>query len=57
MEKDQNKNSVWFDMEPDTFIQGLYAQLGDEQKLYVVTVEPEDELKIIHDRFPRIIKV
>jgi len=57
MEKDQNKNSVWFDMEPDTFIQGLYAHLGDEQKLYVVTVEPKDELKVIHNRFPRIIKV
>ncbi|MBF0263803.1 MAG: hypothetical protein HQL46_00905 [Gammaproteobacteria bacterium] len=56
MEKDNTKKSHWFDLDPNCFIQGLYARLGEEQKLYVVTVEPEGELMKIHNRFPRIIK-
>jgi len=55
MEKDHNKESCWFDMEEGTYLQGLYAQLNDESRIYVVTVEPDEITKQIHERFPRII--
>ena len=55
MEKDHNKDSHWFNMEPDTFIQGLYASKGDEARIYVVTVEPGPLERPIHDRWPRIV--
>ena len=57
MEKDKNKHPHWFEIKLNSIIQGLFACLGDEQKLYVVTVDPEEELKKIHNRFPRVIKV
>ena len=55
MEKDHNKDSHWFDMESDSFIQGLYASKGDEARIYVVTVEPDSLKRQIHDRWPRIV--
>ena len=55
MEKDHNKESCWFDMREGTYLQGLYAQLNDENRIYVVTVEPDEITKQIHDRWPRII--
>ena len=54
MEKDHNKDSHWFDMEPDTFIQGLYCSTNNESRIYVVTIEPEPLKRQIHDRWPRI---
>ena len=54
MEKDKQKKSHWFDLEPGQVIQGLLARAADgQQRVYVVTVEPED--KSIHDRWPRIV--
>ena len=55
MEKDHNKDSHWFDMEPGTFIQGLYACKGNEARIYVVTVEPYALKRQIHDRWPRLV--
>ena len=55
MEKDHNKDSHWFDLEEGQFIQGLVAHYNDEQRIYVVTVEPDPLTKQIHDRWPRII--
>ena len=57
MEKDHNKESCWFDMEEGTYLQGLFASLNDESRIYVVTVEPDEITKQIHDRWPRIIGV
>jgi len=57
MEKDHEKNSHWFDMEPDTFIQGLYATVDDEARIYVVTIEPNPLKRQIHDRWPRIVGI
>ena len=51
MEKDHEKNSHWFDMEPDTFIQGLHATVNDEARIYVVTIEPDPLKRQIHDRW------
>lgn len=55
MEKDQNKDSQWFDLEEDQFIQGLVAHYNDEKRIYVVTVEPDPLTRQIHDRWPRIV--
>ncbi|MEJ2213389.1 MAG: hypothetical protein P8Y20_04830 [Gammaproteobacteria bacterium] len=54
MEKDNQKTSHWFDLAEGEYIQGLVANSGDEQRVYVVTVEPDD--KSIHDRWPRIVE-
>lgn len=53
MEKDHAKQSHWFELNAGEFIQGLVARQGDESRVYVVTVEPEDQA--IHDRWPRIV--
>lgn len=57
MEKDHNKESHWFNLEEGQFIQGLVAHYNDEQRIYVVTVEPDPLTKQIHDRWPRIINL
>ena len=54
MEKDNQKTSHWFDLAEGEYIQGLVANSGHEQRVYVVTVEPDD--KSIHDRWPRIVE-
>ena len=58
MEKDQQKQSHWFTLEPGQYIQGLVAHLADEQRVYVVTTEFEKSSEVeilIHERWPRII--
>ena len=49
MEKDHNKDSHWFTLEEGQFIQGLVAHYNNEQRIYVVTVEPDALTKQIHD--------
>ncbi len=53
MEKDVEGVSHWFDVTPGKWIQGLIARHEHEQRIYVVTVEPEAE-NAIHQRWPRI---
>jgi len=53
MEKDIEGTSHWFDVTKGKWIQGLVARAGQEQRVYVVTVEPEME-DAVHDRWPRI---
>jgi len=53
MEKDIEGNSHWFDVTEGKWIQGLIAREGQEQRVYVVTVDPEME-DAVHDRWPRI---
>ena len=53
MEKDHEGKSHWFDLVKGQWIQGLIAVEKQEQRLYVVTIEPELE-DCIHDRWPRI---
>ncbi|MCK5647706.1 MAG: hypothetical protein KAI22_02395 [Gammaproteobacteria bacterium] len=50
-----NKGSHWFDLEEGQFIQGLVAHYNDEKRIYVVTVEPDQLTRHIHDRWPRVI--
>jgi len=54
MEKDNNKQSHWFEVKPGTYIQGLIARLDDESRVYVVTIEPD--FKAIHGRWPQIVE-
>ena len=54
MEKDNQGTSHWFDLDKNSFIQGLLVKSENEQRVYVVTVSPDDK-QAIHDRWPRII--
>jgi len=58
MEKDQQRQSHWFDLAEGQYIQGLVASCPEEQRVYVVTTAVEEAAKLeyaIHDRWPRII--
>lgn len=54
MEKDIENRSHWYELTKGQWIQGLVARYNQEQRLYVVTVEPERE-DAVHDRWPRIL--
>ncbi len=54
MEKDTSRKSRWYPL-TGNWIQGLVAWEGAEQRVYVVTIEPElAEQRKIHSRWPRI---
>lgn len=53
MEKDIESNSHWYDLTKGKFIQGLVVRDGGEQRVYVVTVEPEMAVAV-HNRWPRV---
>lgn len=55
MEKDHEGRSHWFDITPGQFIQGLVAREQHEQRVYVVTIEPQ-QTDAVHDRWPRILR-
>lgn len=54
MEKDNEGDSHWFDVTKGQWVQGLLAQIGDEYRVYVVTITPEHE-EAVHDRWPRVL--
>ena len=54
MEKDIEGNSHWFDLTSGQCIQGLIARYNHEQRVYVVTIEPE-VTDAVHDRWPRLL--
>lgn len=56
MEKDHEGRSHWYDLTRGQVIQGLVARTGQEQRVYVVTIEPEMP-DAVHDRWPRIVTV
>lgn len=56
MEKDEERVSHWFDLEPGQMIQGIVIGEGDQQKLYVVTTEPPSGQEWVHDRWPLILQ-
>lgn len=55
MEKDGEGVSHWFTLEPGQYIQGLVATVGEERRVYVVTVGAPPQFAHIHDRWPRIV--
>jgi hypothetical protein len=54
MERDMEGRSHWYELTKGQWIQGLVARDNQEQRLYVVTVEPERE-DAMHERWPRIL--
>jgi len=55
MEKDKDGTSHWYPLSRSTYIQGLIAHDRDERRVYVVTIDSENEHEAIHDRWPRIV--
>ena len=56
MEKDFEGRSHWYDLNKGQYLQGLLAKEGSEQRIYVVTIEPEVEDSHIHSRWPRVVQ-
>lgn len=54
MVKDFEGNSCWYDLTKSQFLQGLLAQIEGEQRVYIVTIEPEME-DSRHAVWPRIV--
>ena len=55
MQKDLERVSHWFDIEPGKAIQALIAHANGEQRLYVITEPtPEEYSWVQHDRWPMI---
>lgn len=54
MEKDIEGQSHWYELTRGQWIQGLVARIQHEQRIYVVTIEPERE-DAVHERWPRIL--
>ncbi len=54
MEKDIEGKSHWFTLTSGQWVQGLLAQQGSEQRVYVVTILPEMP-EAVHPRWPRIV--
>lgn len=54
MEKDIEGSTRWYDLTKGKYVQGLIAREGNEQRVYVVTVEPEMS-NAEHERWPRIL--
>jgi putative SOS response-associated peptidase YedK len=55
MEKDNEGRSHWFKLESGEYIQGLVASIGEERRVYVVTIETPPQFAQVHDRWPRIV--
>jgi hypothetical protein len=53
MERDIEGRKLWYELTKGQWIQGLIARDGHEQRLYIVTLEPELE-DAVHERWPRI---
>lgn len=56
LQKDHEGRSHWYDLTRGQVIQGLVACTGQEQRVYVVTIEPEMP-DAVHDRWLRIVTV
>lgn len=54
MEKNFEGKSCWYEVTKGKCIQGLLAREGNEYRVYIVTVDPED-LMNCHYRWPHII--
>ncbi|HHG4904337.1 TPA: hypothetical protein ACPWGP_003377 [Pseudomonas aeruginosa] len=54
MEKDEEKVSHWFDLEPSQVIEGLVIGEIEQQRVYVITTEAPQEQSWVHDRWPLI---
>lgn len=56
MEKDFEDNPHWYDLNKGQYLQGLVARDNNEQRVYIVTMEPELEDLQIHNRWVRVVQ-
>ncbi|MGH9425737.1 MAG: hypothetical protein ACRD2L_05450, partial [Terriglobia bacterium] len=56
MEKDEAKQSHWFDLTEGQTIEALLLELGEERRVYVVTTAAPHSSQV-HDRWPSIKQV
>lgn len=54
MENDIEGHSQWHDLTKGKWVQGLVAREGHEQRIYIVTILPEQS-EAIYTRWPRIL--
>lgn len=54
MEKDAEGAAHWYPLESGLFIRGIVANLGEEVRVYVVTIPTPSQYAHIHKRWPRI---
>jgi putative SOS response-associated peptidase YedK len=52
MEKDEAKNSHWFDLQDDQVIEGLVIGEEEQQRVYVITTDAPRDRAWVHDRWP-----
>lgn len=52
MEKDAERVSHWFDLEPGQALQGLLLEAKGEKRVYLVTDEAPERFEWVHDRWP-----
>ena len=62
LEKNLSGHTQWFELGPDTALQGLLAEQGEEQRVYLITVpeappQVSHEFGRMHDRWPRLVQV
>ncbi|PHS68199.1 MAG: hypothetical protein COB23_09495 [Methylophaga sp.] len=48
--------AIRYDLNKGQYLQGLLARDNNEQRIYVVTIEPEVEDAQIHNRWPRVVQ-
>ena len=57
IEKDQDNQSQWIELDKRMVIQGLLAERDKETRVYVVTIDAPPEYAWIHDRWPRLVRL
>jgi len=55
MERDAKHKPYWVKAPEGSVLQGLLARWGDEQRVYVVTIDSPPEFQHVQPRWPRII--
>jgi putative SOS response-associated peptidase YedK len=55
MEKDEQKQSHWFQMPPNAFLLGLHIMSQDKSFVYIVTQPAEGAFQTIHERWPLVV--
>ena len=55
MERDQKGAPYWVKPDAGSFLQGLVASWGEEQRVYVVTVETPEPFVYMQLRWPRVV--
>jgi hypothetical protein len=55
VEVDSMQVPHWIDLKPGQYLQGLRAQIGEDRRVYVVTIPAPEVYRHISDRWPRVV--